>query len=358
MTYSSAGGSIGPAALQRADPLEEQAVPPSTPSPQDTVAPPLAERLASRLSALPETEGLEHVLAAIAQGVRALERPTRQAALADVLGATGEINVQGEAVQRLDALGTETFVAALRDCGLVAALACEELEGSIHLSDAPDHPYLVLFDPVDGSSNIDVAMTIGSIFGIYRRAYPEPLSDETLLRPGREQLAAAYAIYGSSTLLVVASAAGVDGFTLDPESGEFRLTHPDIRIPPVCPYYSINEHYAGRWEPSVQRAVAALRRQYSLRYAGSLAADFHRGLLKGGIFLYPGDRTSPSGKLRLAYEANPLAFVAEQAGGAASNGRQRILDIAPRELHQRTPLIVGNADVVRAVEAAIAAAPA
>ena len=182
-------------------------MPPSAPSPQDTVAPPLAERLASRLAALPETEGLEHVLAAIAQGVRALERPTRQAALADVLGATGEINVQGEAVQRLDALGTETFVAALRDCGLVAALACEELEGSIHLSDAPDHPYLVLFDPVDGSSNIDVAMTIGSIFGIYRRASPEPLSDETLLlRPGAEQVAAGYTLYGSSTMFVIASA--------------------------------------------------------------------------------------------------------------------------------------------------------
>lgn len=299
--------------------------------------------------------GLSVVINAIAGAAVAIEGQTRLAALAGVLGDTGEINVQQELVQRLDAIGTESFVEALRACGRVAALACEELEEMVHISDAADHEYLTVFDPVDGSSNIDVAVTIGSIFGIYRRADASPVTAETLLRPGHEQVAAVYAIYGSSTVFVVAVRDQVDGFTLNPTSGEFVLTHPDIRIPETCKYYSINEHYQERWEPGVQRAVALLRQKYGQRYVGSLVADFHRDLLKGGVFLYPGEVKNPQGKLRLGYEANPLGFVAEQAGGAASDGRRRILDLQPEKLHQRTPLIVGNADVVREVEAIIAA---
>ena len=298
--------------------------------------------------------GLSVVINAIAGAAVAIEGQTRLAALAGVLGDTGEINVQQELVQRLDAIGTESFVGALRACGRVAALACEELEEMVHMSDAADHEYLTVFDPVDGSSNIDVAVTIGSIFGIYRRADASPVTAETLLRPGHEQVAAVYAIYGSSTVFVVAVRDQVDGFTLNPTSGEFVLTHPDIRIPETCKYYSINEHYQERWEPGVQRAVAHLRQKYGQRYVGSLVADFHRDLLKGGVFLYPGEVKNPQGKLRLGYEANPLGFVAEQAGGAGSSGTQRILDIQPEALHQRTPLVLGNADAVAAVEKAIA----
>ncbi len=294
-------------------------------------------------------DGFLTVVGAIADGARRVDGLTRRAALAGVLGDTGETNVQGEIVQVLDAAGTDAFVSALRDCGAVAALACEELEEAVFVSNAADHPYLVLFDPVDGSSNIDVAVTIGSIFAIYRRGSDAPLTDASLLRPGREQCAAVYAVYGSSTVLVVATVGRVDGFTLDPASGEFLHSHNEIRIPASCAAYSVNEGNQGNWRPEMQAAVAELRTDYGLRYVGSLVADFHRDLLKGGIFLYPGDVKSPAGKLRLGYEANPLCYVAEQAGGAGSNGVERILDLQPDLLHQRTPLIVGNADVVARV---------
>ena len=312
---------------------------------------PLAVVLAARLGGDPQLAGLEHVIQAVADGARTVERLTRRAALAGVLGDTGEVNVQGELVQRLDAEGTDAFVRALRECGRVAALACEELEDMVHISDEADHPYLVLFDPVDGSSNIDVGVTIGSIFGIHRRRDDAPVTESSLRHPGREQVAACYAIYGSSTVLVVATRAGVDGFTLDPVGGDFLHTHADIRIPEKVSCYSVNEGNQGRWSPAMQAAVTSLRARHGLRYVGSLVADFHRNLLKGGIFLYPDDSRSPQGKLRLGYEANPLSFVAEQAGGASSDGRTPILEIVPQALHQRTPLIVGNAVPVAAVVA-------
>ncbi len=302
-------------------------------------------------------DGFLTVVAAIAAGGRRVDGLTRRAALARVLGDTGETNVQGEIVQVLDAAGTDAFVSALRDCGAVAALACEELEEAVFISNDADHPYLVLFDPVDGSSNIDVAVTIGSIFAIYRRGDDAPATDASLLRPGREQCAAVYVVYGSSTVLVVATAGRVDGFTLDPISGEFLHSHNEIRIPDRCAAYSVNEGNQGGWYPEMQAAVADLRADYGLRYVGSLVADFHRDLLKGGIFLYPGDVKSPAGKLRLGYEANPLCYVAEQAGGAGSDGTERILDVQPDLLHQRTPLIVGNADVVARVVAKLARKP-
>ena len=298
--------------------------------------------------------GFLTVIGAIADGAKRVDGLTRRAALAGVLGDTGETNVQGEIVQVLDAAGTDAFVSALRDCGAVAALACEELEEAVFVSDATDHPFLVMFDPVDGSSNIDVAVTIGSIFAIFRRSDDAPVTDATLLRPGREQCGAAYVVYGSSTVMVVATEGRVDGFTLDPASGEFLHSHERIEIPAKCAAYSVNEGNQGNWHPEMQAAVAALRTDYGLRYVGSLVADFHRDLLKGGIFLYPGDLKSPAGKLRLGYEANPLCYVAEQAGGAGTTGTQRILDVPPEQLHQRTPLIVGNSDVVDRVVAILA----
>ena len=208
-------------------------------------------------------------------------------------------------------------------------------------------------DPLDGSSNIDVAVSIGSIFGIWKRDENDTVTNDYMLRPGNEQVAATYVVYGSSTVLVVATHNSVQGFTLDAVTDEFMLTHPDIQIPAECPYYSANDGNFKNWHDETQQAVTSLRDSLSLRYVGSLVADFHRNLLKGGIFLYPGDRKSPEGKLRLMYEANPLGFVAEQAGGAASTGYQRILDIVPKELHQRAPLILGNKDVVEATVAVI-----
>ena len=201
-------------------------------------------------------------------------------------------------------------------------------------------------DPLDGSSNIDVAISIGSIFGIWKRDPAEAIGDASLLRPGREQVAAVYTVYGSSTIMVVATRDGVQGFTLNRPEKMFQLTHPDIRIPDEVSCYSTNEGNFNTLDGATQMAVLALRESYSLRYVGSLVADFHRNLLKGGIFMYPGGAGSPEGKLRLMYESNPLAFVAEQAGGAASSGEQRILDIQPERPHQRTPLIIGNRDAV------------
>ena len=287
-------------------------------------------------------DGLDAVVAAIGQGAWLVHRQIQAAALADVLGTTGDINVQGEIVQKLDAAGSDIFVDVLTSSGHVAAVGSEEIEEAVIDADDPRKAYIVQMDPIDGSSNIDVAINIGSIFGIWRRRGEEPVTDESLLRPGNEQVAAAYVIYGSSTVLVVATSGRVNGFTLDTETRTFTLTHETIRFPEKCEYYSTNEGNFNKLERPMQDVVTKLRAGHSLRYVGALVADFHRNLLKGGIFLYPGDTKSPDGKLRLMYEANPLGFIAEQAGGAASDGKRRILDIQPERLHQRVPLIIGN----------------
>ena len=295
-----------------------------------------------------QNQGLEAVIMAIAEGARRIQQQVQQAALTDTLGVTGEVNVQGEIVQRLDAASSDTFVETLSQSGQVAAIGCEEIEDPVIVEGEVANGYIVLMDPLDGSSNIDVAVSIGSIFGIWIRRPGEIVNDDSLLRPGNEQVAAAYVVYGSSTVLVLATANNVCGFTLDTESGTFAVTHPNIKIPADCPYYSTNEGNNKVLDEPTQRAIEMLRDKYSQRYVGSLVADFHRNLLKGGIFAYPADTNRKDGRLRLMYEANPLGYVAEQAGGAASTGYARILDIIPKELHQRTPLILGNKDVVEA----------
>jgi len=283
---------------------------------------------------------------AIADGAAKVQEQVQQAALADALGATGETNVQGEIVQRLDSASSDIFVETLSRCGQVAAIGCEEIERPVIVEGDVANGFIVLMDPLDGSSNIDVAVSIGSIFGVWQKNPGEVVNDDSLLRPGNQQVAALYVVYGSSTVLVLATEDNVQGFTLDSESRSFAMTHPNVRIPEQCPYYSTNEGNNKVLDSPTQQAITMLRNKYSQRYVGSLVADFHRNLLKGGIFAYPADTNRKEGRLRLMYEANPLGYVVEQAGGAASTGYERILDIIPEELHQRTPLILGNKEVV------------
>ena len=309
----------------------------------------ISEFLNASLGKSSRYSGLAHVIQSIAQGAVRVNEQVQQAALADVLGTTGDTNVQGEIVQRLDAASSDIFVDELSNSGKVAVIGCEEIEDPVVAGRSDDHAYIVLMDPLDGSSNIDVAVSIGSIFGIWKRDLDEEVSADSLLKPGNEQVAAVYVVYGSSTVMVAATENSVQGFTLDPATGQFFLTNRDIVIPEECPYYSTNEGNFEELDVNTRQAVSDLRNGYSLRYVGSLVADFHRNLLKGGIFLYPADTKRPEGRLRLMYEANPLGFVAEQAGGAASTGYVRIMDVMPEQLHQRTPLILGNRDVVNKV---------
>tara|TARA_B100000809_G_scaffold260456_1_gene307432 strand:- start:784 stop:1668 length:885 start_codon:yes stop_codon:yes gene_type:complete len=290
---------------------------------------------------------------AIADGSRKVQEQVQQASLADALGTTGETNVQGEIVQRLDEASSNIFVEMLSQSGHVAAIGCEEIENPVIVEGNVADGFIVLMDPLDGSSNIDVAVSIGSIFGIWQKSPGETVNDASLLRKGNEQIAAAYVVYGSSTVLVLATKNHVCGFTLDVSTGSYAVTHPNITIPADCPYYSTNEGNSKVLDQPTKEAIGLLRDKYSQRYVGSLVADFHRNLLKGGIFAYPADINRNNGRLRLMYEANPLGFVAEQAGGAASTGYERILDITPTELHQRTPLILGNKDVVESTVSVI-----
>ncbi|MBM3934058.1 MAG: fructose-1,6-bisphosphatase [SAR202 cluster bacterium] len=315
----------------------------------------LGEFMGAALKGNAQLEGLTEVVSAIAKGTILVQKQVQASCIAGVVGATGTTNVHGEAVQKLDAAGSDIFVDVLTRSGRVAAVGSEELETPALAGDGPQQSYIIQMDPVDGSSNIDVAISIGSIFGIWKRKPGEKVTQASLLRKGSEQVAAAYAIYGSCTLLVVATQNSVNGFTLDTATGEFALTHPGITIPRKCEYYSANDGNFKNWDSATQKAITTLRDAHSQRYVGSLVADFHRNLLKGGIFLYPGDKKSPEGKLRLMYEANPLGYVAEQAGGAASSGTKRILDIQPSDNHQKTPLILGNKDVVEKVVSILAA---
>lgn len=276
----------------------------------------------------------------------------RRAGLANVLGYTGKTNVQGEHVQKLDEEANEVLLAVLGRRGHCAAIASEELDEEQVLSLDPRAKYLVVFDPLDGSSNIDVNVSIGTIFGVLKKKDAKAgATAEDFLQPGCELLAAGYALYGSSTLVVLTTgeAGGVHGFTYDPTVGEFFLSHESIRVPEKGSTYSINEGNAAyftepmkRWAAWVKEVDKASGRPYGARYVGSLVADAHRTLLKGGIFAYPADTKNPKGKLRLLYECNPFAFIFEAAGGKASTGTERVLDVVPTELHSRSPLVLGS----------------
>lgn len=288
------------------------------------------------------------LLSGITLSCKIVAAAVRRAGLVDILGATGETNVQGEQVQKLDHYADQVLLKLLGNRGNVGVLASEENnEPLVVLKDPAHGKYIVVFDPLDGSSNIDVNMSTGTIFSILRRVpgSADPAGD--VLQPGYKQIAAGYVLYSSSTMLVYTTGDGVNGFTLDPAIGAFVLSHPDIRIPERGSQYSVNESNADSFPAYCRRFLhwfksGADGRPYTSRYAGSLVADFHRTLLKGGIFFYPSTSTGPSGKLRLLYEANPMAFVCEQAGGVAIDGPRRILDIVPDSLHQRTPLAVGS----------------
>lgn len=297
--------------------------------------------------------GLDEVIYAIGEGAKSVNFQVQQGAIIDALGTTGDTNVQGEIVQKLDKASSDIFVDVLTNSGKVAAIGCEEIEKPVITGNTDNHAYIVLMDPLDGSSNIDVAVSIGSIFGIWKRNSLKEVNETSLLRPGNEQVAAVYVVYGSSTVLVTAIGKSVQGFTLDTSTNTFILTHRDIVIPDKCPYYSTNEGNFNDLNSNTKEAISTLRNSYSLRYVGSLVADFHRNLLKGGVFLYPEDIKRPEGRLRLMYEANPLGYIVEQAGGLASTGKERILDIIPKQLHQRTPLMLGNKNVIESIIATI-----
>jgi fructose-1,6-bisphosphatase I len=289
------------------------------------------------------------LLSGITLATKMVEAKIRTAGLNDVLGAIGHTNVQGEQQQKLDVYANQALLHCLGLRDSVAALVSEEDEEPVTFDRSVETgKYIIVFDPLDGSSNIDVNVNVGTIFSVLRRL-PSTDGDlqASILQPGHAQVAAGYVVYGPSTVLVYTTGHGAHGFTLDPTIGAFVLTSENMRMPEQGSYYSVNEANSATWPDEYREYVAKLRsgalgRQYSSRYIGSLVADFHRTLLKGGIFLYPPTQEQPGGKLRLMYEANPLAFIAEQAGGIASSGKGRILDIKPEGIHQRTPLIVGS----------------
>jgi fructose-1,6-bisphosphatase I len=305
----------------------------------------------------PEASGeFIDLVANIALAAKLINREVVRAGLVDILGYTGGENVHGEKVQKLDQFAHEVLYDVLGSTGQLAVFASEEDEDIIHVPDGqPYGKYVVNFDPLDGSSNINANVNIGTIFSILPRITRKGAGTlEDCLQAGRRQVAAGYVMYGSSTMLVFTTGDGVHGFTFEPSLGEFLLSNRHIRTPDHGRIYSVNEGNYVHWHDGVKRYVDWLKmddgpsgRPYSSRYVGSLVADFHRNLLYGGIFLYPADRKSPNGKLRVLYEAAPLAYIAEQAGGMATDGERRIMEIAPTALHQRTPLLIGSASDVK-----------
>lgn len=307
----------------------------------------------------PQATGvLTNILYDIALAGKLIARETNRAGLADILGLTGAFNVQGEEVAKLDEFAQSAIVRLNQYTGRLAAMASEESPGIIPIPEEyKKGRYVMLFDPLDGSSNIDYAISIGTIFSILRRRSTagEPATEEDMLQQGRDIVASGYILYGPSTMMVYSAGHGVHGFTLDQSVGEFLLTHPNIKLPAKPKFYSVNQGYEKYWPREIQEYTDHLQaKNLSLRYIGSLVADYHRNLLGGGVFYYPADTRDPSlphGKLRLLYEAAPLAFLTEQAGGAASDGHMPILDIQPTELHQRTPLYIGDKKLVEEMEA-------
>ncbi|HYW08015.1 MAG TPA: class 1 fructose-bisphosphatase [Longimicrobium sp.] len=315
----------------------------------------------------PEATGaFSSILYDLAFSAKMIAREVRRAGLADILGLTGEVNVQGEEVRKLDEYANEVIFKALDHTGHLCGMASEEVEDFIPIPDRfPTGNYCVLFDPLDGSSNIDANVSVGTIFSVHRKVSDHPRgSMDDCLQAGTRQVAAGYIVYGSSTMLVYTTGNGVHGFTLEPSIGEFLLSHPDIRIPsPGQRIYSCNEGNYNLWSEDQRRLVDHLKgsdgensKPFSGRYIGSLVADFHRNLLYGGMFMYPADTKCPQGKLRLLYEAAPLAMIVEHAGGSASTGERRILEVEPTSLHERTPLYIGTREYVETAERFLAGA--
>ena len=283
------------------------------------------------------------LMSGITLATKMIEAKIRAAGLSDIYGAFGQQNVQGEQQQKLDVFANQALIHCLGTRDSVAALVSEEDEKPVTFDRSLETgKYIIVFDPLDGSSNIDVNVNVGTIFSVHKRMTWGSLN-ESVLQPGLKQIAAGYVLYGPSTVLVYTTGDGVHSFTLDPTIGAFVLSQENMKMPEKGPYYSVNDSSVATWPDGYEGYVAAMREDgYSARYIGSLVADFHRTLLKGGVFLYPPNKHKSGGKLRLLYEANPLAFIAEQAGGAASSGTGRILEIQPTEIHQRTPFIVGS----------------
>ena len=298
---------------------------------------------------------LGKVLEAVVAASREVSRSVRAGPLLPEPASPGVRNVHGELVHPLDIVGTERFVEAFAASKVVAGLVCEELdEPKFFEVTNPASSFMCVLDPIDGSSNADIAITIGSIVGVFPTPSQTALEGETpFLRSGSELIAAAYVLYGSSTVLVLATPGLVQEFTLNEESVQFELTRPSIQIPESCQYYSVNQGYENRWNPPVRRAVGVASKNRSLRYVGSLVSDFHRNLIRGGIFLYPDDSQNPDGKIRVLYEAAVFAYIAAQAGGASSTGTVPVLDLIPSSVHQRTPLYIGNATVVDEINEAL-----
>ncbi len=302
------------------------------------------------------------LVSGITLATKLIEAKLRRAGLSDIIGVAGQINVQGEIQEKLDVYANDMLLHALGVRESVAMMASEENQHPVLAHGGSPHAkYIVIFDPLDGSSNIDVGVSVGTIFSILRRTSEHLESDvcaSEVLQCGLRQVAAGYVLYGSSTVLVYSAGNGVHGFTLDPAIGAYVLSHPELRIPDRGKFYSMNEANLDRAPVEYQNFVGQLRRgdlgvRYGSRYIGSLIADFHRTLIKGGVFLYPPTPDQPAGKLRLLYEANPVAFLVEQAGGMATDGRRRILEVQPKSIHQRTPLVVGSKTEVEAFLACV-----
>ena len=322
----------------------------------------LDEYTIQQLRDFPNATGeLSGLLRNIGLAAKRVNTEVNKAGLVDILGDAGSVNVQGEEVKKLDLFANNQFIRVLQHGISCAGIASEELDDFVAFDDeiSNNSKYVCMFDPLDGSGNIDVNISIGTIFGVYRRVSPKgkPATKEDFLQPGKNQVAAGYIVYGSSTMFVYATRRGVNGFTLDPSIGEYCMSHPQIKCPDSGKIYSVNHGQFFHFNKGVQQYIDACQKKdgstggpYSQRYTGSMVSDVHRNLLKGGIFMYPGTASKPGGKLRLMYECNPFAFIAEVAGGKATDGKQRILDIQPAELHQRSPLFIGIKDMMEELE--------
>lgn len=322
----------------------------------------LSEFIIERQADFPYATGeFTRLLHHIGVAAKIVNRAINKAGLSDILGPIGNVNVQGEVQKKLDYIANELFISHIKNSAECCGIASEENDSMVTFDDemALDGKYIVCMDPLDGSANLDANVSVGTIFSIYRRISQrgEKAILEDFLQEGQKQVCAGYIIYGSSTMLVYTTGKGVNGFTLDPSIGEFCLSHPTIATPRSGRVYSINEGYYNTFPNGIKRYIDYCKeeapstgRPYSARYIGSLVSDFHRNLLAGGIYIYPSTKSNPEGKLRLLYECNPIAFLAEQAGGKATTGVQRILEIKPTSVHQRVPLVVGSYSMVKKVE--------